>query len=194
MPGAAAGLTLGVFMGLQFWHDVVCRGKEVTRGRAATGTRAKALRRARAAQAPAEARRQVRKLRVDEALALYYQAAEQAARIRAAARTRAARITAQADEAAATPDAEAASAVAELRALGEVNAEIARMCGISVAAVRRLAAAGRKDGGLAGTRSAASDDASPHSVPEPAPDGTQCVPGTDHAAGLAGSERARAAP
>ncbi len=39
-------------------------------------------------------------------------------------------------------DAGAARAVAELRELGEVNAEIARMCGISVAEVRKLAAAG----------------------------------------------------
>lgn len=115
-------------------------------GRASTGSRARALRRARAAQAPAEARRQLRQLRVEAALTAYYEAAESAARIRTAARARAARITGQAEKAAAVPDAQAARAIVELRALGEVNAEIARMCGISVAAVRKLAAAGRGEG------------------------------------------------
>jgi len=86
---------------------------------------------------------------VEQALTAYYQAAEQAARIRAAAKARAARVSAQAEVAAAVPDAEAARAVAELRALGEVNAEIARLCGISVAAVRKLAAAGKQETGLA---------------------------------------------
>jgi hypothetical protein len=163
----------------------------VTRGQAATGTRARALRRARAAQAPAEARRQVRKLQVDAALAAYYQAAEQAARIRAAASARAARVTAQAEAAAAAPDAEAARAVAELRALGEVNAEIARMCGISVAAVRKLAAAGRKDTGLGEARAAISDEASVPCVPDPASDKSPDGPGAEQRAGLAESERPR---
>lgn len=113
---------------------------------ASTGTRARALRRARAAQAPAEARRQARQLRVEAALAAYYEAAEQAARIRGAASARASRIVAQAETAAGVHDAEAARAVGQLRELGEVNAEIARSCGISVAAVRKLVAAARPSG------------------------------------------------
>jgi hypothetical protein len=119
------------------------------------------MRRARAAQAPAEARRQARQARVEAALAAYYQASETAARIRAAARTRAARITKQAEDAAAVPDADAARAVAELRALGEVNADIARMCGISVAAVRTLAAAGKRDAGCAGPAAAGGESGGP---------------------------------
>lgn len=115
----------------------------MTAARARAGTRARALRRARAAQAPAEARRQVRQLRVQAALTAYYQAADQAGRIRRAASARAARIMAEAETAAAVHDAEAARAVAELRGLGEVNAEIARMCGISVPVVRKLVAAGK---------------------------------------------------
>jgi hypothetical protein len=178
-------LTLDVFIGVQFCHDVAYKGKEVTRDRTATGTRARALRRARTAQAPAEARRQARKLRAETALAKYFEAADQAARIRAAARTRAARITAQAEEAAAAPDAEAANAVAELRALGEVNAEIARMCGISVTAVRKLAAAGRKDAGLAEVRSAVSDGVGVSPGPDLASEGPPGVPGAEKAVFLA---------
>jgi hypothetical protein len=47
-----------------------------------------------------------------------------------------------------------ARAVAGQRALGEVNAQIARMCGISVAAVHMLAAAGRKEADCACRRRA----------------------------------------
>jgi len=107
---------------------------------------------------------------VEAALAAYYQAAESAAGIRAAARTQAARITKQAENAAAAPDADAARAVAELRTLGEVNAEIARMCGISVAAVRKLAAAGKKDAECAEPVSAATGESSGPGVPGAIPD------------------------
>lgn len=126
-------------------------------------------------------------------MAAYFQAADEGARIRAAGMTRAARATAQAEAAAAAPDAEAARAVAELRALGEVNAEIARMCGISVAAVRKLAASGRKDAGVAEARSAVSGDASMRHVPEAGLGEAQDVPGSKNGAGLA-KERAWAEP
>jgi hypothetical protein len=85
----------------------------------------------------------VRQLRGEAALAAYFEAAEQAGQIRRAAGARAARIVAEGERSAAVHDLAAARAVGELRELGEVNAEIARMCGISVPAVRRLVAAAR---------------------------------------------------
>lgn len=115
--------------------------------RVTTGARARALRRARAAQAPAEARRQARQRGVEAALAAYFEAADQAERIRRTAAARAQRIIAAAELAAGDHDAAAGRAVWRLRELGEVNAEIARMCGTTVAKVRAMAARARANGG-----------------------------------------------
>jgi DNA-directed RNA polymerase specialized sigma24 family protein len=115
--------------------------------RATTGSRARALRRARAAQAPAEARRQARQRGVEAALAAYFEAADQAERIRRTAAARAQRILAGAELAAGVHDAEAGRAVWRLRELGEANAEIARMCGTTVAKVRAMAARARVSAG-----------------------------------------------
>lgn len=111
--------------------------------RATTGARARAQRRAREAQAPAQARRQARQRGVEAALAAYFEAADQAGRVRRTATARAQRILAAAEQAAGVHDAAAGRAVWRLRELGEVNAEIARMCGTTVAKVRAMAARAR---------------------------------------------------
>lgn len=133
-------------MSLRFCHIIYYQWKVVGVNRASTGTRARASRRARAARAPVEARRQARQLKVEAALAAYYAAAEQAARVRDAAGARASKIVTQAEATAREHDAEAAHAVLQMRDLGEVNAEIARLCGISVAALRKLVALARPSG------------------------------------------------
>lgn len=134
--------------------------------RASTGARARALRRARAAQAPAEASRQYRQRGVEAALTAYFEAADQAERIRRTAAARAQKILAAAEQAADVYDAEAGRAVWRLRELGEVNAEIAQMCGTTVAKVRAMAARARVNAGAA--------DAAGGSAPEAA-----AVPGVD---------------
>jgi hypothetical protein len=106
----------------------------------AAAVRAQALRRARAAAASGEAERQLRQRRVETALASYFEAADRAGKVRSAARARAAAILAAAEESAAGHDAAACAAVARLRELGEVNARIAGLCGISVPAVRAMVA------------------------------------------------------
>jgi hypothetical protein len=137
-------LTLDVFMGLQSCHVVIHQEKNW--GRAVTGApaaRARVLRRARAAAAPAEAERQSRQRRVEAALAAYFEAADGARRIREAARAKAEKILDAAEDAAAGHDAAACEAIGRLRALGEVNARIAALCGITVPAVRSMAARAR---------------------------------------------------
>lgn len=111
--------------------------------RGAGSARAQALRRARAAAAAAEAERVARHRRVEAALAEYFEAATAAGRIRDAARARADKVLAAAEEAAAGHDAAACAAIARLRELGQVNAQIAGLCGISVIAVRAMAGRGR---------------------------------------------------
>lgn len=114
--------------------------------RAAPGTgsaRAQALRRARAAAAAAEAERAARHKRVEAVLAEYFEAASAAGRIRDAAKARADKVLAAAEEAAAGHDAAACAAIARLRELGQVNAQISGLCGISVTAVRAMAGRGR---------------------------------------------------
>jgi hypothetical protein len=159
-----AALTPSVFMGLQSCH--VVSHHEKNEDWAVTGeppARARALRRARAAAAPAEAERQARQRRVEAALAAYFEAADGARRIREAARAKAEKILDAAEDAAAGHDASACEAIGRLRALGEVNARIAALCGISVPAVRAMAARARSAPGAS-----------------PAGDGTGC-PGSQEA-------------
>jgi hypothetical protein len=84
---------------------------------------------------------------VEAALAAYFEAADQAERIRCAAAARAQRIISAAELAAGDHDAEAGRAVWRLRELGEVNADIARMCGTTVAKVRAMAGRARSNAG-----------------------------------------------
>jgi len=135
--------------------------------RASAGVRARALRRARAAQAPAQARRQARQRGVEAALAAYFEAADQAERIRRAAAARAQKILTAGEQAAAVHDATAGRAVWRLRELGEVNAEIARMCGTTVAKVRIMAARARAgaDAAKAAGTTAPEATAVPRAVP-----------------------------
>jgi hypothetical protein len=88
----------------------------------------------------------LRHRRIEAALADYFEAAAAARKVRAAAAARAEKAVAAGDQAAAVHDQAACTAIAELRGLGEVNARIADMCGITVAAVRLMAAAGRQPG------------------------------------------------
>jgi len=114
---------------------------QTTRG--AGSARAQALRRARAASAAAAAERAARHKRVEAALAQYFESASVAGRIRDTARARADKVLAAAEEAAAEHDAAACAAIARLRELGQVNAQISGLCGISVTAVRAMAGRGR---------------------------------------------------
>jgi hypothetical protein len=120
-------------------------------GGVAGSARARAVRRAQAAAAAGAAERVIRQQRIEAALADYFEAAAMAGRIRETARARAAKVMAAAEQAAAVHDIAACAAIAALRSLGQVNARIAGMCGISVATVRTMAASGRAraPGGLA---------------------------------------------
>jgi hypothetical protein len=115
-------------------------------GRRGGYARASAVRQARAAVESAQTERVLRHKRIEAALADYFEAASAASRIRLAAEARAEKVLAAGDQAAAVHDRAACKAIAELRGLGEVNARIADMCGITVAAVRLMAAAGRQPG------------------------------------------------
>lgn len=88
---------------------------------------------------------------MEAALAAYFEAADQAERIRRASAARAQKILDAAEQAAGVHDAEAGRAVWRLRELGEVNADIARMCGTTVAKVRTMAARARAGANAAET-------------------------------------------
>lgn len=106
-------------------------------------SRAAAARRAQAAKAERDQERREREKRIEAALTDYYQAVAEADRIRAAARAKAERLAADAELAAAEPDAAVRDAVRRLRELLGGSAEVARLCGISIATVREfLATAG----------------------------------------------------
>ena len=115
-------------------------------GRRGGYARARAVRQARAAAESTETERVLRHKRIEAALADYFEAAAAARKLREAAAARAEKAVAAGDQAAAVHDQAACTAIAELRGLGEVNARIADMCGITVAAVRLMAASGRQPG------------------------------------------------
>jgi predicted phage gp36 major capsid-like protein len=103
-------------------------------------SRAEAIRRAHEAKAQRDAARKQHEADIEAALADYYQAAEEANRIRSAARRRADATLADAERAATVPDMATRDAVRRLRNLLGGAAEVAELCGISAAAVRELLA------------------------------------------------------
>jgi hypothetical protein len=105
-------------------------------------SRAAAVRAAREAKAARDAERREREARIESALADFYEASGLAEQIRAQARQRADKILTDADEEAAGADQDARRAVRELREIGQTNAEIAELCGISVPVVRTMASEG----------------------------------------------------
>jgi predicted phage gp36 major capsid-like protein len=106
-------------------------------------SRAEAIRRAHEAKAQRDAARKQHEADIEAALADYYQAAEEANRIRSAARRRADATLADAERAATAPDRATRDAVRRLRNLLGGAAEVAELCGIGAAAVRELLAKSR---------------------------------------------------
>ena len=99
--------------------------------RRGSSARAAALRRAQQAKAARDAARLRREKDIEAALADYFEATEQAERIRAEARRKADRLLTDADLAAEVPRQAAAAAVHRLRALVGTATEVASLCGIS---------------------------------------------------------------
>lgn len=110
-------------------------------GRRTRSARAAALRQARQAKARRDAERLVREQRIEAALADYFESAGRAGQIRADGRQRAEKIIADAEVSAAESDVAARRAVRALRDLGQTNAEVAELCGLSVTVVRAMASA-----------------------------------------------------
>ena len=108
--------------------------------RRGSSARAVALRRAQQAKATRDAARLRREKDIEAALADYFEAAEQAERLRAEARRKADRLLTDADLAADTPRQAASAAVHRLRALVGTATEVASLCGISAAEVRAVLA------------------------------------------------------
>jgi hypothetical protein len=108
--------------------------------RRGSSARAAALRRAQQAKATRDAARLRREKDIEAALADYFEATEQAERLRAEARRKADRLLADADLAAETPRQTASAAVHRLRALVGTATEVASLCGISAAEVRAVLA------------------------------------------------------
>lgn len=98
--------------------------------------RAEALRRAQEAKAQRDAERAEREALIEAALADYYQATAEAERIRDAARVKADAVVAAGERSAADSVAAARDAVRRLRELLGGNAEVAQLCGITIATVR----------------------------------------------------------
>jgi len=108
--------------------------------RRGSSARAAALRRAQQAKAARDAARLRREKDIEAALADYFEATEQAERLRAEARRKADRLVTDADLAAETPRQAATAAVHRLRALVGTATEVASLCGISAAEVRAVLA------------------------------------------------------
>jgi len=106
--------------------------------RRGSSARAAALRRAQQAKAARDAARLRREKDIEAALADYFEATEQAERIRAEARRKADRLRTDADLAAQVPRQAAAAAVNRLRDLIGTATEVASLCGISAAEVRAM--------------------------------------------------------
>ncbi|WP_067484234.1 hypothetical protein [Actinomadura hibisca] len=104
-----------------------------------TRSRAAALRAAREAKAARDQERRLREEKIEAALADFFEGSTGAARVRDDARIKAERIIADAEEKARLHEVQAARGVRALRGLEQTNAEIAELCGLSVAAVRALA-------------------------------------------------------
>ncbi|MFG1926851.1 hypothetical protein [Cryptosporangium sp. NPDC048952] len=109
-----------------------------------TRVRAQALRRAQEAGSARHAQRRVRELEVENALAVYFECAGDAERIRRQAEARAARILADAEQAAADSKGLSVVALHQLFWLGETRASIVKLTGLSVAEVRTALAGVRR--------------------------------------------------
>jgi hypothetical protein len=108
--------------------------------RRGSSARAAALRRAQQAKAARDAERLRREQEIEAALTDYFEATEQASRIRAEARRKADQLLADAERAAHAPGQAAAAAVRRLRDLVGAAAEVAALCGITASAVRAMLA------------------------------------------------------
>lgn len=108
--------------------------------RRGSSARAAALRRAQQAKAVRDAERLRREQDIEAALTDYFEATEQAGRIRAEARRKADRLLADAELAAEAPEEAARVAVRRLRDLVGTAVEVAVLCGISVGAARAMLA------------------------------------------------------
>ena len=106
--------------------------------RRGSSARAAALRRAQQAKATRDAARLRREKDIEAALADYFEATEQAERIRAEARRKADRLLTDAELAAETPRQAASAAVHRLRALVGTATEVASLCGISAGEARAV--------------------------------------------------------
>jgi hypothetical protein len=115
--------------------------------RRGSSARSQALRRAQQAKAGRDAERALRERQIEIALADYYEATARAERIRDEARRKADGIATDAEHAAAEPLHTARDAVRRLRELLGGNAEVAALCGITVAAVRDMLAADSSEPG-----------------------------------------------
>jgi hypothetical protein len=129
--------------------------------RRGSSARAAALRRAQAAKAARDAARLRREKDIEAALADYFEATDQAERIRAEARRKADRLRADAEQAAEAPRQAASAAVHRLRALVGTATEVASLCGISVGEVRAVL-----NRPVRGSHPVAGADGSAHAEPE----------------------------
>jgi hypothetical protein len=105
--------------------------------------RAAAERQARTAKAARDAERHQRERQIEAALADYYEARARVEGIREAARAKADAALADGERAATEPTAAMHAAIRTLRDLCDTNAEVAELCGLTVAQVRELLAAAR---------------------------------------------------
>lgn len=108
--------------------------------RRGSSARATALRRAQQAKASRDAARLRREKDIEAALADYFEATEQAERLRAEARRKADRHLTDAELAAEVPRQAATAAVHRLRALVGTATEVASLCGISAGEARAVLA------------------------------------------------------
>ena len=107
-------------------------------GRRGSSRRAAALRRAQQAKAARDAAAARREQQIEAALADYFEAAEQADRVRSDARRKADAVLEAAEQAAAVPLAAVRDAVRRLRELTGRTSDVASLCAITAAAVRDL--------------------------------------------------------
>lgn len=105
-----------------------------------TSARAAALRKARDVRAEREAKRARAEARIDAALADFFEASAQAEKIEGDAVEKAAQLMRAAEKEAGAVKRSAAAAIRVLRDLDQTNAQISEMTGLSVGAVRMMAA------------------------------------------------------
>jgi hypothetical protein len=109
-------------------------------GRRGSSRRSAALRRAQEAKAGRDSAAAAREQQIEAALADYFEALLEADRVREDARRKADAAISAAEQAVAAPMAAARDAVRRLRELTGSTAEVATLCGLSVAAAREVLA------------------------------------------------------